>query len=256
MTSQIIAVRAEEIDALHGLGPLALAIYVHLRLWMDYGTGIVGKTRPVSLGMLAAHCEAHTAKGRGTHVEQPSTQAIRTALDRLQRAGLLRRLPGDRLSFSMPMAQRAPARPFQTQHEVNADLSTEPNTGKAAPMLEDTTERNTEKACGVRPNSTHIMYQVNQNPTARPAAAVDKSAGPSYAGIAQTLAQAWFPDGATPKAKGGFAEWARATPPASAEESRLLAIGRQKGVNPRPGESWSEFAARLFKRPQPAAHAH
>ena len=44
-------------------------------------------------------------------------------------------------------------------------------------------------------------------------------------------------------------------------EHRLLRIGQQKGIQPRPGESWAEYRTRLFQTPtrrpeRPQGHAH
>lgn len=259
MSAQLIALTDREVDTLHGIGSLGFHVYVLLRTFADYGTGIVGRSRPISLAMLASYTETHTRRGAGVQIEQPSEKTLRNALAKLERAGLLRRLPGDRLVFSLPLALTASARPIQTGHDAGTKSSTNPGTVQPAPVLAEPVTPGTDAAAQQRPNRAHIKSHVNKNPTARPAAAVDKPAGTSYGGIAQTLTQAWFPTGRPQKAKPGFAEGARQAPQASAEESRLLAIGRQKGVDPRPGESWSEFAARLFKRnpaPPPApAHA-
>lgn len=212
---QIIALTASELDALHGAGPLAIAVYLHLRLWMDYRTGEAGRTRPISLAMLATYSETHTAKGQGFQIEQPSTQAIRTALDRLTRCGLLRRLAGDRLAFALPQALTASARPFQTQHEPNAEKSTELNTPNPAPVLTMPAEPNSGKPCEVRPNSTHFMIHEIQNPTAP---AVDNFAPPRTA------------------EKAGFAE---------GDRGRLAALARKRGIEARPGETWQDFQRRV-----------
>lgn len=95
----------EEIEATHGVGPLSACAYLWLRYWVDIRTGVVGKSRPISLGMLRAYCETHVTKGRGIQIVQPSERNIRTALEGLERAGLLKRLPGDSLIFRLPLAQ-------------------------------------------------------------------------------------------------------------------------------------------------------
>lgn len=105
-----IFLSSAEIEAMHGLGPLSLAAYLNLRAWMDLRSGVVGVSRPVTLAMLAAYTETHVTRGRGFEVVQPSQKEVRCALDRLVRAGLLVRLAGDRLAFSMPMAVKGSAR--------------------------------------------------------------------------------------------------------------------------------------------------
>jgi hypothetical protein len=57
---QLITLRGIELETLHGAGPLAFEVYVMLRWWMDYRTGITGRRRPISLAMLITYCETHT----------------------------------------------------------------------------------------------------------------------------------------------------------------------------------------------------
>ena len=250
---RLIALTDREVDGLFGIGPLAVLLYLSLRTAMDYHDGTAGSSTPISLNGLAMACETHTSRGRGVQITRPSEKEVRNALAKLERNGLLRRLPGDRLAFSLPLALTASARPIQTGHRAGIDSSTEPGTAQPASTLVMQVTPGTDAAAQQRPNRAHVNGYANQNPTAPKSRPVDKPDGRSYGGIAQTLTQAWFPTGRPQKAKSGFAEGARATPQDNAEENRLLAIGRQKGVDPRPGESWSEFAARLFKR-GPAHH--
>lgn len=271
MTGQVIAITAEEIDALHGVGPLAFQAYVLLRAWMDYGSGITGRSRPVSLAMLRAYCETHTPRGAGVQITAPSEKEIRTALARLQRAGLLGRLPGERLAFRLPLATIACARPKQTGHGAGIKSSTEPGTTKAAPIKAKRREPGADRAPSGQPNRAHIMVQEKQNPGHLQAAPVDKrnpdrppAEVRDLADIRDWLAAQWFTgtpphqDRATapPSEKNGFAEGGRTVAPATAEEQRLLAIGRQKGKEPRPGESWATFRARLFADDQPRINTH
>lgn len=271
MKGQVIAITAEEIDALHGVGPLSFQAYVLLRTWMDYGTGITGRSRPISLAMLRAYCETHTPRGAGVQITAPSEKEVRTALARLHRVGLLRRLPGDRLAFRLPLAAVACARPNQTGHGAGAERSTEPDTAKAAPLKAKRREPGTVNAQCRQANPAHIMVHENQNQQHPPERSVDKRepASPNdslrdLTDIRNWLADKWFPGErahqAEPPAqrlrKDGFAEGIRACPPASAEETRLLTIGRRKGKEPRPGESWAAFRARLFANDQPKISPH
>ncbi len=122
---QLITFKRTELETLIGAGPLAFQAYVLLRWWMDYRTGITGRQRPISLAMLAAYCETHTPRGAGLQIEKPTEKSIRGAIDRLERTGLLHRLAGTRLAFSLPMAAVASARPIQTGHAEGMRSSTE-----------------------------------------------------------------------------------------------------------------------------------
>jgi hypothetical protein len=110
---------AAEIEAMHGTGPLSTCAYLWLRSWADIRTGAVGQTRPISLGMLRAYCETHVSKGAGVQLVQPSERNIRTALAGLERAGLLRRLSGDRLCYRLLLAQTLP----HAHSKPDADLT-------------------------------------------------------------------------------------------------------------------------------------
>ena len=232
MSEQVFVVTASEMAAMHGAGPLAGFIYAHLRQWMDYGTGVVGRTRAISLAMLSAYAETHTPRGQGTEITQPSEKMIRTAIERLVRAGLLRRLPGDRLCFWLPLAQTAHPRPNQTGRDAGAESSTEP--GAVEAMCHKATEHEPGTVSAPRAPAVraHIRVQENQNLTAGHRVPVDNSRA---SGADRERRSA--------RDRGE----ARPVPNAGADgEQRLLKIGRQRGINPRPGESWQDFRARLF----------
>lgn len=227
-TPRIIALTDGEIDTLHGIGSLGFHLYVLLRTFADYRSGTVGRTRPISLAMLAAYSETHTRRGGGMQITQPSEKEVRTALDRLTRAGLLRRLSGDRLSFLLPLALTASSRPAQTRHGGGAEVSTERGTGNPAPELARQAEPGTAADTGPGANRAHIMNHENQTLTRRPVDNTERHRRPP----------------ADCSAEGD-----------EREHARLIRIGRQRGIEARPGESWHEFAARLFARDRVAAGA-
>lgn len=118
-----VYVTAEELEALHGCGPLASCIYLWLRSWMDLRSGVVGASRPISRGMLASYTETHVPRGAGTQVVQASVKDLRMAEDRLLRAGLLVRAGcGEKLVFRMPMAQTR----WYVQNEPGINRAGEP----------------------------------------------------------------------------------------------------------------------------------
>ncbi|MBS0372549.1 MAG: hypothetical protein JSS57_25515 [Proteobacteria bacterium] len=230
MNEQIIALRVLELDALHGTGPLALALYLHLRAWMDYGTGISGRSRPISLAMLASYTETHITRGAGVQVAQESEKAIRVALARLTQRGLLRRLAGERLVFALPLALTAPARPKRTGRDEGTVSSTEHGTPQAAPALEDEGERGPVHAMLQWPNWAHIKYQENLNPTLPHVDNFDLPGG----------SRSTRKPGSAARGGGGSAN--------CEDTNRLLRLGERVGKPPRPGESWKDYRGRLMGR--------
>lgn len=234
MTPQVIALTGAELEALHGAGPLAVAVYLHLRAWMDYGTGITGRSRPVSIAMLAAFTETHTTRGAGVQVTQPTEKELRNTLNKLQRGGLLIRRAGERLLFSLPMALVASARPNQTGRDEGTISSTEQGTVEPLPALAMQAEPGSGSDDAIGLNRAHIMYQVNLNPTRRP---VDK-----------------FGQGSRP-ARARSAEGGSAIATDSADHARLLMIGQDRAMPPRPGESWQDYRNRLLQARKAAPDA-
>lgn len=165
-----IFLSADEIETLHGLGPLPAHAYLHLRAWMDLRTGVVGRTRPISLAMIAAYCETHVTRGRGFEVVQPTEKAVRCALDRLQRAGLVRRLAGDRLAFSLPLAVTVGARPANAGRGEGVDFSTMRGAGKAFNGAGFSEERGTSAEGASRKCAAHIGASERTSSTPRTAA--------------------------------------------------------------------------------------
>ena len=229
--ARLIALTEIELESLHGLGPLAVALYLELRRMMDYHDGTVGRSTPISLHGVARATETHTPRGRGTQIEQPSEKCIRNALDRLARAGLLRRLAGDRLAFRLVLALTARARPAHTGHGAGTDSSTQPGTADTAPALALQAEPGTPTETSTEPNRAHIDVHENQNPGAALPRAVDNPAG-----------------GARRPQRSAAGPTRAATPRpvcADGEDHRLLLIGARLGITARPGESWRDYGGRV-----------
>ena len=255
MAEQVIALTASEIDALHGVGPLAFTVYVLLRQWMDYGTGTVGRTRPVSLAMIRAYTETHTPRGYGTQIEQASEKAIRCALDRLIRAHLLQRQRAETLVFKLPMALTAPARPNQTGHDGGTNISTKQGTAKPAPAMAMRPEQGTAEAAFFASMRAHIMHQENLKPYAPP---VDNFVGH---GQAPQPRKTRSPDGSPSNRPSHPAPRLRPTIPGTStipsisHQDSLKRLGQRIGVEARPGESWQEYGHRLFRHIEQATSA-
>lgn len=146
-----------ELDAMDGLSHLACTMYVRMRRWMDFGSGMVGQSRRISREMLRTYLEVSTARGAGAQVEKPTLAQVRTALDALVRAGLLeRRGDGEVLVFLMPLAITGEVREFHTPPSDNRVLSTEPHRPKPAPHQGLEGEPNRVFPGGHRSMTTHI----------------------------------------------------------------------------------------------------
>lgn len=267
MTDQVFTLTMTELEKLHGTGALPIAIYCHLRAWMDYASGTVGRTRTLSLGMLAAYCESHTPRGQGTQIEQPSQKAIRTSLERLQRNGLLRRLAGDNLHFALPLALTASVRPNQTRHSVGTVSDTTPGTVTANTDAGFKPVPVTVSATPTAPNPAHIRFTENLSSTST-LAEVIHSQGISTTGK-EAIIDRWTQQGITSQQVKSAVNKARAVraaegslqplnvglidsilkappaPPRAHSNDDLLKAGQAVGVQPRPGESWDQYRARL-----------
>lgn len=296
MTPRIV-LTAEELDALHGTGPLAIAVYLTLRTAMDFATGTVGRSRPISLHGLAMATETHIPRGKGVQVAQPSEKETRLALERLSRAGLLCRLAGDRLAFSLPLALLASARPAQTGRSAGTDLFTEPGTANPAPALafrpiagytgqsfrtpetgKPGTYRCTEKSYmpppGAVENSQPIAGStlsggrttegwISNLPPASTAPAVCDLSGieASPAELAQAMATAQrirAREGSSQPIGPGLLRRLLAKPtqaerPGKLSSDELVKLGTERGMPPRPGESWEQYRRRLDARPMATA---
>ena len=237
-TPQVFTVTSGEMDALHGLGPLSIAIYLHLRQWMDYATGTVGRTRPISLAMLASYLEHHIPKGQGTQITRPSERNLRTGLDNLVRAGLLIRERATSLVFRLVLAQTGEVRPFQTGCEQGTDLSTEPGSVKATPSMGSSAEQGMSETHADVLNAAHIrLKEVQELYAVQPASPVD-----NFGAAIQPATPSG--DCKPQRQSNRRLSLARGT---EDDQARLLRCGRQRGLEPRPGESWAEFAARVFR---------
>ena len=272
-TEQLITLRRIELETLHGAGPLAFEAYVMLRGWMDYRTGITGRSRPISLAMLATYCETHTPRGAGTQIEKPTEKRIRGALDRLERAGLLHPLAGPRLAYRLPLAATASARPNQTGHGAGTPPPTEPGAVFPAPALETSPELGTLQDTSKGTNRAHIRNHVLLLSTC---ALVDylEQQNVSTAGKEETI-ERWRADGLTLNALQQAMSTAHAvrTKAGSTQPVNiglldsllinaprvgyrrtgggLIATGTAQGKPPRPGESWEAYRQRIAAHSSP-----
>lgn len=154
-----------ERQALSGVSPMAKAMYMVLRFQMDFTTGLVGVRTPISWPGLAWELRTETPRGKGCQITRPTLQVMRSAVDGLIRAGLLKEHGGkELLSFLCPLAKLASVRPFYTQHSGNRPQSTEHNRIKASRGA-DLDGIGNMPFCGVdTSNPTHISEVVITTP--------------------------------------------------------------------------------------------
>lgn len=134
---QMVAFNQQEVEAMFGLGPAALSLYFWLRVWMDYATGRVGITRPISYEMMRTYLEEHTERGRGVQRDKGlSLDQVRRRIARLEGRGLVRRLGTEHLVFSMPLAMTKQVREFQTRRS-SATVAATPTTSIGAGLQGD-----------------------------------------------------------------------------------------------------------------------
>jgi hypothetical protein len=110
-----IVLTAEEIAALGGAGPLAMALYLVLRTQMDFGSGLVGMACPISWHGLGFELRHEVPRGAGVQDVRPTKKMLEGARDALVRGGLIRRVgSADQLIFKLVFAKCGNVRPFQT----------------------------------------------------------------------------------------------------------------------------------------------
>lgn len=102
----------QEMEGLVGMTHLQFRLYVLLRWAMDAKTRLVGSRSHMSYGWMAREMEVPAVRGRhSSDVGKPTSKAIRSALDQLEKCGLVQsRGNGEVLVFLLPLASAALAR--------------------------------------------------------------------------------------------------------------------------------------------------
>ena len=118
MIEKAIALGAVEWEALAGLPFIQRCLYLVLRWHMDRLTGRVGDVRGISLQGLAEELYVEPVRGRhAAECGSPSKKAIRSALDGLQKSGLISACGnGEVLVFFLPKSRRVSARQNDEGH--------------------------------------------------------------------------------------------------------------------------------------------
>lgn len=183
MSEKAIAFVAAEKEALDGLPIMQRWLYMVLRWYMDRATGRVGDTRGISLQSLAEELYVEPVRGRhAADCGSPSKKAIRSALDGLEKAGLIRPCGnGEVLVFFLLKARRAVARSKDEGHMRGTDdgyddwiSESRAKSGKAA--YEGHDEGHTQNRDEGHTSSKRVNHPYTEASAAACAAAVDKSA--------------------------------------------------------------------------------
>ncbi len=112
-----------ELEQLDGSSLLAFRVYVVLRGLIDLRTGIVGRVRRISYQALAEQCEASIPRGKGFQRVQPSEKELRTALQGLERLGLIVRQGDEFLCFHLPYAYLRPKQTGRSEGTLECSAS-------------------------------------------------------------------------------------------------------------------------------------
>lgn len=97
-----IQITEQELDALSGTDYVLTVLYMHIKQFMDYKTGIVGYARRISYQSLSE--ALYIEPRQGVKGGSPDKSAIRRMIDQLIKHGLLRKSRKDTLVFKLPYA--------------------------------------------------------------------------------------------------------------------------------------------------------
>lgn len=182
MIEKAIAFSAPEWEAMNGLPLMQRWLYLVLRWYMDRHTGRVGDARGISLQGLGEELYVEPVRGRhAAECGSPSKKAIRSALDALEKAGLIQPCGnGEVLVFFLPRARRAPARQKDEGHmrgtqdgRDDGHGQTKASQGKAP--HDGSHEGHTQNGDEGHTSSKRVNHPSKQAPAAASASPVDKS---------------------------------------------------------------------------------
>ncbi len=158
-----------------------------LRTAMDFATGIVGERRGISYQQLREVLEVQRRRGSTKPSGQPTKQAVRASLGRLEAAGLVERMSsgarvGDRLIFKLPLAHLGYVRFREEQHRINTGTTPQSSpelarVRKGMSNTESESMSNTHQNVSMSDKTTNVVSE-NSGELSR----VDQGAGSSGIG--------------------------------------------------------------------------
>lgn len=182
MIEKAIAFSAPEWEAMAGLPFLQRCLYLVLRWYMDRHTGRVGDVRGISLQGLGEELYVEPVRGRhAAECGSPSKKAIRSALDALEKAGLIQPCGnGEVLVFFLPKARRVSARQKDEGHmrgtqEGHDDGHGQSQSGQGKAPYEGHDEGHPKKRDEGHTSRARVNHPYTKAPAAA-CAAVDKPA--------------------------------------------------------------------------------
>lgn len=145
-----IFINRDELDALIGLSVQARSLYLFLREHMDMKTRIVGGKYRISEKACQEALEEHRPKGLGHQIIKHTIEQVRTAIDALQRVGLIGRT-GRPMVFLLALAKGESVRQKQTPHEQpTVETATNPANTRDSSHTPHGTPSQTADTSGVR----------------------------------------------------------------------------------------------------------
>jgi hypothetical protein len=97
-----VALTDQELDALRGTDYALTVLYVYIKQFMDYKTGIVGHARRISYQAMSE--ALYIEPRQGVKGGSPHISSIRRMIDQLLKVGILRKGRNDTLVFKLPYA--------------------------------------------------------------------------------------------------------------------------------------------------------
>ena len=183
MSEKAIAFVSAEKEALDGLPLMQRWLYMVLRWYMDRATGRVGDTRGISLQSLAEELYVEPVRGRhAADCGSPSKKAVRSALDGLEREGLIRPCGnGEVLVFFLPKARCVSARSKDEGHMRGTDEGHSHGMPQSRASKENAPYEGFDEGHTQTPDEGHTSRERVNHPyteasAAAQAAPVDKSA--------------------------------------------------------------------------------
>lgn len=137
---QLITLTETELSMLSGQPYILTALYIYLRKYMDFATGITGRVRGISYQSISE--ALYIEPERGIKSGSPHKSTIRRAIDRLEKIGMIRRGKNpDLLVFKLVFAHTEQLKP----KKADTKPTHQADTPKPAPIQAPEKQADTPK---------------------------------------------------------------------------------------------------------------